>query len=345
MRTIGLLYGPYDQHIDHLVPICIKKQIPIAVTETHIARLIEKYYPKIEIAKHSYAEMTQFLAENFDQLLTTHSKFLIPSLFFGAEVMHGKTLQSIWVPHGNSDKGFDSKLAQFLQEETGALVYGRRMCDFLSKKLNKFALHPTHFFDESKLDHEQPTLFHVGNYRYSFYQENQPFFEEKITPIFSKFSHEKTILFCPTWGQEYQMFFDEMKVLIEKTKNRYNLIIKIHPVTLRQSPTRFDHFIEENPNVCFLKNFPLIYPLLSKTDLYIGDYSSIGYDFLTFDRPMLFVQRPGPEKEERYLLQCGHNLIPEKFDMIEKYIEKALADPSFSPIRRRLYREAFSMDR
>src|SRR5438105_1920604 len=55
-----------------------------------------------------------------------------------------------------------------------------------------------------------------------------------------------------------------------------------------------DHYYKVMPektskhNLLFITDFPLIYPLLAKTDIYLGDVSSIGYDFLFFQKPMFF---------------------------------------------------------
>jgi len=46
---------------------------------------------------------------------------------------------------------------------------------------------------------------------------------------------------------------------------------------------------ENRSDVVLLENFPPIYPLIEKCDLYIGDYSSIGYDFLALDKPLYFL--------------------------------------------------------
>jgi CDP-glycerol glycerophosphotransferase (TagB/SpsB family) len=57
---------------------------------------------------------------------------------------------------------------------------------------------------------------------------------------------------------------------------------------------------------------------LERTDLYIGDMSSIGYDFLTFQRPMVFLRKE--KTEPTLLMKAGVQLtleeIPQLFSRI-----------------------------
>ncbi len=55
------------------------------------------------------------------------------------------------------------------------------------------------------------------------------------------------------------------------------------------APSLFINALAEgikHKNVVLIEDFPLVYPLLAATDIYLGDVSSIGYDFLMFNRPM-----------------------------------------------------------
>ena len=76
--------------------------------------------------------------------------------------------------------------------------------------------------------------------------------------------------------------------------------------------------------------------LLDQVDAYLGDRSSIGYDFLTFERPLLFYQ--GKEKEGP-LKACGVTI-----DWKENPF-KRLKETDFSPFvkkQRALYTRVFA---
>jgi CDP-glycerol glycerophosphotransferase (TagB/SpsB family) len=100
--------------------------------------------------------------------------------------------------------------------------------------------------------------------------------------------------------------------LIKDLTPHVNLIIKLHPFLAKFHPAHTYRILEkykDHPHVFFLEKFPCIYPLLQKCDLYIGDYSSIGYDFLAFNRPLYFLI-----PEDRYSFQlhsCGMTIPSE----------------------------------
>ena len=63
---------------------------------------------------------------------------------------------------------------------------------------------------------------------------------------------------------------------------------------------------EDDEDLFFLKDFPPIYPLLDFVEAYIGDASSIGYDMLTFNKPLFFTSKhPAP------IHNCG--ILVDKF--------------------------------
>ena len=84
-------------------------------------------------------------------------------------------------------------------------------------------------------------------------------------------------------------------------------------------PDKVDEIMKAYPHVYFLKDFPLIYPLLKQIDLYLGDYSSIGYDFLYFDRPLFFLETP----EKTALQEYGERVRKEDLtNLIERTFER-----------------------
>src|SRR5690606_38510599 len=83
----------------------------------------------------------------------------------------------------------------------------------------------------------------------------------------------------------------------------------------------------------FVDGFPLIYPLLKQVDFYLGDYSSIGYDFLYFDRPLFFL---GALKQTP-LQACGLTI---KNSPIYETIKNA-SDTPYREKRKALYQHVY----
>jgi len=104
-------------------------------------------------------------------------------------------------------------------------------------------------------------------------------------------SKEKiVIVYAPTFRtygfNDFPIDFNTFNKFLEKINAIF--IIKLH----NQIYADLNHYIFETASDC--KNIILhnrdndIYPVLNKTDLLISDYSSIAYDFLILNKPMLF---------------------------------------------------------
>ena len=104
--------------------------------------------------------------------------------------------------------------------------------------------------------------------------------------IIDSISTEKTILYAPTFrdtnrfNREAPIEWGRLNDLLRK--NDATFLIKLH---------RHDYSMaikEEYSNIRVLDNESDMYPLFSKVDLLITDYSSIFFDFLLTDKPVLF---------------------------------------------------------
>jgi CDP-glycerol glycerophosphotransferase (TagB/SpsB family) len=104
--------------------------------------------------------------------------------------------------------------------------------------------------------------------------------------IIHSLSTKKTILYAPTF-RDTDRFERETPIVWERLnnllkKNDTTFLIKLH---------RHDYsmIIKENySHIRVLDNESDMYPLFSKVDLLITDYSSIFFDFLLTDKPVLF---------------------------------------------------------
>jgi teichoic acid glycerol-phosphate primase len=338
-RIAGLIYGPDLHHLDHLAPLCVFMQIPLLVTEAKIEELAKRFYPRLEVILAEYMTVAEYLVSHFEVVFYSIPRDLFDEVFFFAQKIMQKKVHTIWCPHGNSDKGNAIFYMEALKKEEAALIYGKQMIELMQRK---------GVFDQLK--------GHVitGNYRYQFYLEHQSFFDElvkkKITDHLPQ--GKKTLFYAPTW-QDYERstsFFDATVPLIENLPEKYNLLIKLHPNLYLQDGGQVEMLIEkyeDRPNLLFLRDFPPIYPLLQIADIYIGDMSSIGYDFLVFNRPMFFLNQNARDLENdlgTYLFRCGVEIKPQQYSeiyrLIDRYFHYELRD--FSEMRKEVYTAAFA---
>ncbi len=337
-RAAGLIYGPDLHHLDHLGPLCCIMNIPLIVTEENIASLAEHYYPGLKVILFDYLAIAEYLVSHFEMIFYSMPRDIFDEIFFFAQKLVQKRIHAIWCPHGNSDKGTSIFFMEALKKEEAALLYGKQMIDFLTRK---------GAFDQLK------GYVTTGNFRYQFYLEHRTFYDQIAErEIASKLPKaEKNLLYAPTW-QDYEKstsFFDATDPLIKKLPTEHNLIIKLHPNLMLQEESKVEELIskyEDRNNILFLTDFPAIYPLLNLVDVYIGDMSSIGYDFLSFNKPMFFLNqnlRDLKEDTGLYLFRCGIEIKPEQYSDIHKMISDYFRYElrNFSEIRKEVYQYAF----
>ncbi len=307
--------GPAS-YLDHLCPLADLLSLPILVSEEKTFDAAKKYYPKVHVEYISLLDLSlEFLATNFDLIFEsghTWATELIP-LF---ELLFKTKMRIIYCPHGNSDKGYSQTTS--LRKDI-SLIYGPHMRDLL------------------KNQSANEILVETGNYRLPYFRKHQKFYESLIQETVTLDPQKQTLLYAPTWadGENPTSFFDSCQRLIEDVSGRFNLIIKLHPFLLEFHPGETLQIISQYEHLAhFLSDFPPIYPLLNLADAYLGDFSSIAYDFLAFDKPLYFFKTaPHP------IHQCGWT-IPKEASIAE-FIEKTIGDEKFRGERKKLYAYAF----
>jgi hypothetical protein len=307
-------------------------QMPLVVTEQETYRMATIFYPQVDVIYKDLSDLSlAYLAEHFDALFES-GKFFAAQLQPFLSLVCKKKMRFIFCPHGNSDKGHS--LQTQIQQDI-SLVYADHMIDLLKRT--------------GALQHIQQ-IVKTGNYRLPFYLSHQSFYDKLAQERFGIYLDptKKTILYAPTWqdGENPTSFFSSTHALIHQLLGRFNLIIKVHPFLEEFHPAHTYHILsqyEKTPGVIFLQNFPSIYPLLQKCDAYVGDYSSIGYDFLYFNRPLYFL--PGKNKTFSLLHDCGVEILLES--NIGSVIENTWEDNQMQKEsqRRKVYDYAFGKQR
>ncbi len=330
-RSIAAIYAESEEHLlDHIAPMAEILQIPLIASEDADRELVQTYYPTVHFECGDPIEFRlKEFSERFDALI--NCKYWKPQLKTIFSHLYGKAPDLIFLPHGQSDKGFASPLLAPYAEQDIVLLYG----DLLIAMLQS-------------LNIEIPRFLMIGDFRRKYYEKYRNFYdnlaEEKI---FSKLRKGRpTLLYAPTWmdADRSTSFFDWGASIASQLPADWNLIIKVHPLLELRSPSHYysmmKHF-ENLPNALIVSSFPPVHAILSRVDAYLGDFSSVGYDFLYYRRPMLFI--PNPNLPKARLHQCGHVL--EEADPIFSWIENYPRSKNAEILQQRqemLYRFAFS---
>ena len=314
MKALAVNFGFDERVLDHLAPLCFGFAIPFLVTSEENFSLLKKYYPMVNAIYLPPDEV------NYSALINEYDLFL-QSTFWREDSLlqllakeRKKKVQFLYVPHGNSDKGYIAPMMQQILNQELLFLYGPHMMHRLKKQS----------FWHSSLKY----LF-CGNYRYLFYKKHKAFYDPLVEKeIFHKLDkRKKNLLYAPTWNdQEESTSYYAIAEKLTPLAEQYNILFKPHPMLIEQDPARYFACLSLfQKNVFVLENFPLIYPLLNRIDIYLGDFSSIGYDFLTFQRPMFFYPPEDRRKTSCALYDCGIKMQKEDLKNLQGFFEKHLA--------------------
>ncbi len=304
MKAAGLIFDDSPHYIDHLAPLCSLMGWPLIVCEPAIADQCRLYYPNLILQETSLLEL-----QLPEWVVSCDNRALLN--------FYKRPFRTIWLPHGLSDKGWKKPFFEALEQEDLLLVYGPRMLEVLAAK--KIQL---------------PTLS-IGSYRHEYHQLHRTFYEKQLS---HRFGSRRFALYAPTWedSENNGTFWETFPKL---TALPFELVIKLHPNTLKKFSPQIERCKGLAPSqITFLEDFPPIYPLLSRTDLYIGDRSSIGYDFLHFQKPLYFISSSltDPASDpSAYLMQCGKQITPAE-------VSHLAPNDSYAPQRREILSHSFA---
>jgi len=330
---VGLLYGEDIHHLDHLAPLCSLLNVPLIVNDEKIYALSKIFYPNLSVSLVNTFEVGYYLLENAKLIISCLAKSYLELIFFPYSDLFKKKVKTIWCPHGNSDKGLKSIYFEALVNETCILVYGEKMLDVLKAK---------------KITSPNMKVIKIGNYRKRYYEKHIFHYQnlvEKHLPSLKE--DKKKYLYAPTWEDDESnssvpLFFEKVAKLLKISEI---LFIKLHPNTLKKEDLKLQKIIwelEENPQVHFIRDFPPIYPILDNISAYLGDFSSIGYDALSFKIPMGFLLPSGKTVENSKLFSCGIT-FSSKISANNTYLEKIFKNAkSFTSMQDELYQYNFS---
>lgn len=303
-RSICAISTGPTTHLDHLAPLCEELEIPLIVTEPDHEELAQIFYPMIETRYIPLQDLHLDYLANWDGIVTC-GKFWAMELGPALRLVKGADVRFFFAPHGHSDKEelLDNPTPQDID-----FVYGPRM----------------------KKTRNNPRAIEMGNIRRAFYLKHKEHFDKLAAPFFQ--TEKQIVLYAPTWESRAtpSSFFNRIDDIVPLLSKDYELLIKLHPLLEENNPALYHRAIGKyESEATFIENFPAIYPLLEKTDIYLGDHSSIGYDFLCYDRPLFFLSQKGA------LMECGQKFTGSLDDpqrelssVRKKYVDDVFGAPS-----------------
>ena len=104
---------------------------------------------------------------------------------------------------------------------------------------------------------------------------------------------KKLILYAPTYrerSQNTKPFIEELQELIEHIENQdeFVLAIKPHPAFVTETRLNLKTFAQGKKNTIFIYGHEDIYQWAACADYLVTDYSSVYYDFLITQKPIVF---------------------------------------------------------
>lgn len=148
--------------------------------------------------------------------------------------------------------------------------------------------------------------------------------------------YKKVILLAPTWqqgdpkrqiipfGENPKKFLSELDKIAKKHKAL--IIFRAHLNTNAQNRSSLKAM--DNIKMMSHNDFPQAEEFLAITDLFIGDWSSIAFDYLPLHRPAIFLDVPIPFKNG-LTFKDEHRFgeIAENLQELVKFVEKYIDDP------------------
>jgi CDP-glycerol glycerophosphotransferase (TagB/SpsB family) len=116
-------------------------------------------------------------------------------------------------------------------------------------------------------------------------KEDYIFCDKKLMEIAK---NNTTIIYMPTFRNDNKFPLNLEKLNNFLVKNNFFMIIKLHYFVFSGFGKLDDFNIQQYSNIKFTTTNTDIYPVLKFTDMLITDYSSIAYDYMLLDKPIIF---------------------------------------------------------
>ncbi|HEY5938779.1 MAG TPA: CDP-glycerol glycerophosphotransferase family protein [Kofleriaceae bacterium] len=316
-------FATYSNHVDHLIPIAALVGAPLVVPDDASAAVVRQAYPPIEVVIAGDGG----IARLGDARVILHSIRIPRQLVIRHDTAHKRF---VCCPHGWSDKDWWLK---WMALEDVFLSYGDATTQML-QGAGTWQLVHRHVL--------------AGDYRFRYYQRNKAAFDAAAESELAPWSlrGRQTAIYAPTWQdlESASSLGTVLEPLIRVLPDDWNLIVKLHPFTTTAVATQVRETLRRIPGRgAVLADHPLVLPFLARADVYIGDRSSVGYDYLCFDRPIVLM-RSASRAASRYdlLAACSTEIAEGAIAESAEQIFGGDVDDRLRSSRARIRNQVFS---
>lgn len=186
---------------------------------------------------------------------------------------------SVFIGHGTGDKRYEEN-AHHLETYDYHFVVG-------PKQIQKLK--------DDKVNIPEEKLIKIGNMRFDDYVNNKIDKEKIITNYGIKNKNLKFVLYAPTWRFGAGTFKTHVKKFIKEISPKYNLIVRPHfhnahyilKIKLWAKINGYKNVYFSNPGNLYKNDTMFDFAI---SDLMISDTSSILYEYLITNKPMIVVK-------------------------------------------------------
>ncbi len=227
-------------------------------------------------------------------------------------------LKTFWVfvGHGPENRGYYSSNLH-IKDYDLVIFPGRRDVEELEKKIGV-----------------------LNNYVIIGYSKLDYFIYHKTKPLNLFKDSKPIIMYNPHFEKSSSSFFDKGMELLQSLSNtgKYNIILMPHPDLSRKYPELIN-LAKEIPNVAVINRPKINLDYMAIADIYITDVSSAVFEWLYFDKPVLFFNTKS-EKNIYSAWKCGR-IVRDTPSMLES-IEYSLEHPEeFHNQRKEMFDKVF----
>ncbi|CAG1007235.1 hypothetical protein BURK1_03379 [Burkholderiales bacterium] len=314
---LALAWHPH--HVEHLAPWCGIVGMPMLLADSPGLYAASRCYPGLDTAWAHGVRMPAAVDAFAGAIRERAPRVVFYSDLFGRDSLRrllggrADAPRVVYVPHGFSEKRQDWARGTAFQDV--AVVYGQHALDQLA------ALGVAGHLERCVVS---------GNVRRRWHRLHAAHFRAQLAALgLGDPPAGRTLLYAPTWQDAIgsSSYFAAIAPLALRLPAGWRLVVKLHPHSERYAPMLDE--IEArcgNRNVHFVRNSPLTFPFLEIADAYLGDMSSLAYDYLASGRPMFFANptagAPADAAHSR-LFTCGTVIPPDRYDDAYRLIDAA----------------------
>ncbi len=188
----------------------------------------------------------------------------------------------------------------------------------------------TNRFNDLKADYKDFDVVETGWPKLDVYGKDKASYSEEKTELLSKYNAQKILLYAPTFSPKLTsapFLVEPLKQLIKNSS--YLILIKFHPLMSEEWVKTYKELAENHTNLIVQEEKNIIKFLLM-TDLLISDTSSVVYEFLLLDKPVITFKS---------ISQNINWENSEDYDSLTSLVESNLNEDPFATQRQTIYNE------